>query len=242
MDDQKTWRSLGDSQPTKWGVWCSVSGGVTGSRQSWAKSNGEILKFDTEEEAKALASKWQGGAGENSPTRFRYFAKPFLESLSIDPNRSAKDIVESLLTELRPVIGPKDKVSAEEGLKLMKWERFPWKWEYPDDEGASLVLTGVRGRYGPQTFITYNYGGSNITVRWDDMFGKGHDKFSSLEEALESVKERYLQEAGVVVPELPEQLRDLQKPKLSGQRWYPPRNEKGLEWTHEPRRFGATTE
>jgi hypothetical protein len=37
-------------------ILASVSGGVTGSRQSWVKSNGEIREFDTLAEAKRVAA------------------------------------------------------------------------------------------------------------------------------------------------------------------------------------------
>ena len=38
-----------------YGVWCQVSGGVTGFRQAWLKKNGEVLEFSTFEEADAHA-------------------------------------------------------------------------------------------------------------------------------------------------------------------------------------------
>jgi hypothetical protein len=37
-------------------IMASVSGGVTGSRQSWLKSNGEIREFDSLTEAKQVAA------------------------------------------------------------------------------------------------------------------------------------------------------------------------------------------
>lgn len=39
----------------EWIVRCSVSGGVTGSRESICKSNGAVLRFATEAEARAYA-------------------------------------------------------------------------------------------------------------------------------------------------------------------------------------------
>jgi len=40
-----------------WGVWCTVWGGVTGHREGWMKSNGEIRTFDTKEQAEAAAAR-----------------------------------------------------------------------------------------------------------------------------------------------------------------------------------------
>lgn len=64
----------------KWGVWCRVSGGVTGTREAWAKENGKTLLFDTEDEAKALATKWQASADDAkkyATASFRYAAQPY---------------------------------------------------------------------------------------------------------------------------------------------------------------------
>lgn len=41
----------------RWGVWCTVSGGVTGHRCSWLKSEGEVQVFNTREEAAEEAAK-----------------------------------------------------------------------------------------------------------------------------------------------------------------------------------------
>ena len=35
----------------EWGVWCTVTGGVTGTRSSWLKSHGEIARFDSKDAA-----------------------------------------------------------------------------------------------------------------------------------------------------------------------------------------------
>lgn len=61
-----------------WGIWCEVWGGVTGHREAWAKSNGEIRIFDSEEAAQDQARKWEQSAMSN-PYRtadFRYRALP----------------------------------------------------------------------------------------------------------------------------------------------------------------------
>jgi hypothetical protein len=45
-------------------IWCTVSGGVTGPREAWLKSNGEIREFPTREladaEANRLNSRYRG--------------------------------------------------------------------------------------------------------------------------------------------------------------------------------------
>lgn len=40
-----------------YGIWCTVSGGVTGHREAWLKSNGERLTFATLQEAENYAQK-----------------------------------------------------------------------------------------------------------------------------------------------------------------------------------------
>ena len=60
-----------------WGVWCRVSGGVTGTREAWLKRDGEREVFATEAEAAARAAILQ--AEMNGPHRtadFRYTARP----------------------------------------------------------------------------------------------------------------------------------------------------------------------
>ena len=39
------------------GIWCEVWGGVTGSRRSWLKAEGEIQRYDTREQAEAEAAR-----------------------------------------------------------------------------------------------------------------------------------------------------------------------------------------
>lgn len=38
-----------------WGVWCTVSGGVTGPRAAWLKDQGVRVELDTREEAEEEA-------------------------------------------------------------------------------------------------------------------------------------------------------------------------------------------
>lgn len=50
-----------------WGVYCTVSGGATGDRTSWLKSNGELARFATEEEAEDRAAECRA---KNRTTHF----------------------------------------------------------------------------------------------------------------------------------------------------------------------------
>lgn len=59
----------------KYGVWCEVFGGVTGSREAWLKSNGELMKFATFEEAQAEARRCQSVDRRFSTANFRYTAR-----------------------------------------------------------------------------------------------------------------------------------------------------------------------
>lgn len=63
-----------------WGVWCRVSGGVTGTREAWLKQDGQRF-YGTQEEAEALAA--DENARPKSPHSFacyRYTARhTFLE-------------------------------------------------------------------------------------------------------------------------------------------------------------------
>lgn len=69
---------MGDS---KWGVWCEVSGGVTGHREAWLKAaDGRPLAFSTEEEAIAKAADQKRGIGAIGPARFRYTARRLREA------------------------------------------------------------------------------------------------------------------------------------------------------------------
>src|SRR5262245_57457514 len=46
-----------DDDQAKYGVWCTVSGGVTGFREAWMKSDGKIKVFSTHQAAQAEADK-----------------------------------------------------------------------------------------------------------------------------------------------------------------------------------------
>lgn len=42
---------------SKFQIWCRVSGGVTGTREAWLKSDDKIQQFDSEAEAQAEADR-----------------------------------------------------------------------------------------------------------------------------------------------------------------------------------------
>lgn len=65
----------------RWGVWCRVSGGVTGTREAWLKSLGVRQEFATKEEAEKEASALNERM--NGPYRtasFSYTARPITET------------------------------------------------------------------------------------------------------------------------------------------------------------------
>lgn len=53
-------------------IWCSVYGGVTGTREAWMKSEGEVMEFETREAAEAEAAKARAGTAGNSRCSFSY--------------------------------------------------------------------------------------------------------------------------------------------------------------------------
>ena len=54
MEAMKAAMPVTDQRP-RWGVWCEVSGGVTGARAAWLKRNGTRVEFATQAEAAAEA-------------------------------------------------------------------------------------------------------------------------------------------------------------------------------------------
>lgn len=67
-----------EDELSRWGVWCEVWGGITGSREAWMKRDGKIARFVAREEAEAEAAKWN--TKNNGPYRsasFRYTARRF---------------------------------------------------------------------------------------------------------------------------------------------------------------------
>ena len=60
-----------------YGIWCRVSGGVTGSRQAWLKDNGKVVQFDTLELAQAEASRLMANVSSRSGASFSYTAKEY---------------------------------------------------------------------------------------------------------------------------------------------------------------------
>lgn len=58
----------------KWGVWCQVSGGVTGTRQGWLKAGGEPMLFNSKESAEHCASVEQAKP-KGGKTTYRYIVR-----------------------------------------------------------------------------------------------------------------------------------------------------------------------
>ena len=64
-----------------WGVWTSVSGGVTGSRSAWMKNvDGDRIEFATEAEAEAAVERYRasstlrgGTTPSGRPIAYQYF-------------------------------------------------------------------------------------------------------------------------------------------------------------------------
>ena len=64
---------------SKYGIWCRVSGGVTGTRESWMKANGEVQLFDDYEAANKEAMKIEDQRMGNPHRKadFSYRAKEY---------------------------------------------------------------------------------------------------------------------------------------------------------------------
>lgn len=59
-----------------YGVWCTVSGGVTGTRSAWLKENGVVQEFSTLEAANVEAQKMQRSMNNpNAVASFTYVGR-----------------------------------------------------------------------------------------------------------------------------------------------------------------------
>ena len=81
--DDTTTSNIAES---RYGIWATVSGGSTGTRSAWTKSDGERMEFETYEEAEAVANEYQ--QRQNKPkmgfgtgASYRYEATPFMGSM-----------------------------------------------------------------------------------------------------------------------------------------------------------------
>ncbi len=61
----------------RYGVWCEVSGGVTGDRESWLKRDGVLELFATREEAADRADAIRAKISGRGPATFRYTARRY---------------------------------------------------------------------------------------------------------------------------------------------------------------------
>ena len=64
----------------KYGVWCAVSGGVTGHREAWLKEADKVLEFDNYEQARATAKDLQDRKKDHPYAVFAYVPRPLCES------------------------------------------------------------------------------------------------------------------------------------------------------------------
>lgn len=59
-----------------WGIWSEVYGGVTGHRQAWQKDiDGNVIRFETEADADAEATRLRRTVGLNSSATFNFTAQ-----------------------------------------------------------------------------------------------------------------------------------------------------------------------
>lgn len=63
----------------RFGVWCAVWGGVTGSRADWLKSGDSRAEFATLAEAEARAADLMQSRSLIGPAQFHYSARPLAE-------------------------------------------------------------------------------------------------------------------------------------------------------------------
>ena len=64
-------------------IWCTVSGGITGSRAAWLKDHGEIMEFDDKEEAMTHAKKCMDNTSRRSSATFSYEAKEVMKETMV---------------------------------------------------------------------------------------------------------------------------------------------------------------
>ena len=74
--DQMRVRAKAIIASTLYGIWCRVSGGRTGTREAWAKEDGQILAFSDFKKAKETADSYNKSMnGPNSTASFEYSVK-----------------------------------------------------------------------------------------------------------------------------------------------------------------------
>ena len=67
----------------KFGVWCEVWGGMTGSRESWLKENDKRKEFSSRESAERIAAELTSNVAQNPfrTANFRYTVKAIRETV-----------------------------------------------------------------------------------------------------------------------------------------------------------------
>lgn len=61
----------------KWGIWCAMSGGMTGSAQAWMKEDGELWLGSEEEAGVKAREAMKNSDTHGGPARFTYTAMEF---------------------------------------------------------------------------------------------------------------------------------------------------------------------
>jgi hypothetical protein len=79
------------TQPT-YGIWAEIYGGTLGYRCEWLKANGEMLRYDTRDEAVAEATRLalERNGNPNRTATFRYTARV----LPFEPRLVPDDLLE----------------------------------------------------------------------------------------------------------------------------------------------------
>lgn len=66
-----------EENKTMFGIWCTVSGGITGHRTSWLKIEGQVQEYASFQEADAIAADLERRANsQNAVANFRYQPRP----------------------------------------------------------------------------------------------------------------------------------------------------------------------
>jgi len=60
----------------RYGIWCAVSGGVSGHREAWLKQGNELLVFNDYESAKQSAKELQDAKRNHPSAVFAYVPRP----------------------------------------------------------------------------------------------------------------------------------------------------------------------
>jgi hypothetical protein len=113
----------------RWGVWCRVSGGVTGTREAWLRAGDQLMLFARREDAERLALDLDCELnGPHATADFAYAARRFSSNLAPEQLREKRDrFVARLSLDVRERIAAGEFAvdqDAETGLCLLVPGRF----------------------------------------------------------------------------------------------------------------------